>query len=327
MTDLDKKENCMGNVVSLVRISKFDKQEIKGATYKALDALDFQLVKSPKKIAIKVNLCYYWDYSTGETTDPRVVSAIVDYIRDRWNNKAKVYIVESDASAVRMKHAFRMLGYEKLASEKGVYLSNLSGQPSDEVTSSVNKHTYTFHVPRTISSADIFISVPKLKIHGLTVLSCSLKNQFGCNPERQKFLYHPQVNEVIVALNKLMKPNIVLVDGIIALGKQPKKIGLLLAGTNPLNVDFVAAKIMNFNPFRIRHIQLASEEKIGDVKGITTVGEDVDLLKNLFPSRPSKLARALRKAFVGQMKLLYKLYLSLTHDIPPNSEKLYLLTS
>ena len=78
------------------------------------------------RVVLKVNLRYYWDSSTGETTDPRIVSAIIDSIRGRFGSNVEILIAEADASAMRVKHAFRMLGYEKLAGEKSVQLVNLS---------------------------------------------------------------------------------------------------------------------------------------------------------------------------------------------------------
>ena len=55
------------------------------------------------RILIKPNLCYYWDYSTGQTTDPRVVSAIIDVIRERVGNDVDICVAESDASAMKTR--------------------------------------------------------------------------------------------------------------------------------------------------------------------------------------------------------------------------------
>lgn len=303
----------MANIVSIVRTQSFNEHGIKKAVYEALDSLNYRPFETPKNVSIKVNLCYYWDYSTGETTDRRVVSSVIDYIRERWNDKASIIIVESDATAVRMNHAFRMLGYEELAAEKGVRLLNLSEEPSQSTTLSSGKHTFTFRIPQAISSSDVFISIPKPKYH-ITKISCALKNQFGCNPVRKKILYHPRLDEAIVALNKIMKPHIVLVDGIIVRGDGPQKFGLVLAGTNPLSVDFIVAQIMGFNPFKIGHVKLAIKEKIGEVGNIVIIGEDIDALKKEFPklSQPSKLSRVL-----GNLKLsLYNFYLKVVDSVP-----------
>jgi len=308
-------ELITANIISIKRTQLFNEYGIRKAVYEVLDSLNYCPVKTPKNVSIKVNLCYYWHYSTGETTDPRVVSSVIDYIRERWNNKASIYIVESDATAVRMKHAFKMLGYEHLAAQKGVYLSNLSEDPSQSFTVSSGSRTFTFRIPQTISSSDIFISIPKPKYHiYLTGISCALKNQFGCNPVRRKIRYHRWLDEVIVALNKIMKPNIVLVDGIIVPSVYPRKFGLVLAGENPLTVDFVVAQIMGFDPLKIGHIKLAIKEKIGQVGNIFTIGEDINDLRKEFPKlpQPSKLSKVRRNLNFS----LYNFYLKLVDDIP-----------
>jgi uncharacterized protein (DUF362 family) len=304
----------MANIVSIMKTETLDEHGIKKAVYQALDSLDFKPTEIPRKISIKVNLCYYWDYSTGMTTDRRIVSSTIDYIRQRWNEDATINLIESDASAVRMKYAFRMLRYEELAAKKGVNLCNLSNEPSQRITVSSGNHSYVFRVPQTISSSDLFISIPKLKYHTTTLLSCALKNQFGCNPIWKKVRYHPRLNEVIVGLNKIMKPHVILVDGAIVYSDCPHKLGLVLAGTNPLSVDFIAAKIMGLNPYKVGHIDLAMKERIGEVEDIVILGEDIGscrmkLPKQLQPSRSTRALSAFKRS-------LYNSYLKLVDNVP-----------
>lgn len=303
----------MENTVSVARAQNFSHEGIKRAVYCAIDSLSFATVKVPRKVSLKVNLCYYWDPSTGETTDPRVVSSVVDYIRERWNKEASISVIESDASAVRASYAFRMLGYEKLAAEKNIRLSNLSKEPSRKTTVSSGGKAFTFRVPQSISESDLFISIPKPKYH-VTGISCALKNQFGCNPAQRKFLLHPMLNEAIVALNKIMMPNLILLDGIIVRGVNSRKLGLIMASTNPVIVDFVMAKIMGLDPSEIDHLNLAIREGLGTVDTINIRGVDINYFKNKFPkmSPPSRLERMTEK-----MKLsLYNLYLEAVNGIP-----------
>jgi uncharacterized protein (DUF362 family) len=304
----------MSNIVSIQKTRGFEQHDIKKTVYQALESLHFEPVNIPEKVCVKVNLCYYWDYSTGMTTDRRVVSSTIDYIRERWNKEAEISLVESDASAVQMKYAFKMLGYQELAEEKSVRLCNLSEDSSHSVTVSSGAHTYTFEVPETVSTSDVFISIPKPKYHSGTLLSCALKNQFGCNPKWRKIVYHPRLDEVIVGLNKIMKPDLILADGIIVCGDHPQKLGLILAGTNPLCVDFIIAKIMGLNPHKIGHINLAEKEKIGVVNDIVIVGEEINVLKRVFPkqSEPS-IAKKTLSSIKG---LLYSSYLKLVDNVP-----------
>ncbi len=98
-----------------------------------MDKLNIKNIEEQKNIIIKPNLCYYWDgFTTGQTTDPRIVSGLIDWIKER-NDKANILIAESDASAMKTKYSFKVLGYDKLAREKNIELINLSkGEITEE---------------------------------------------------------------------------------------------------------------------------------------------------------------------------------------------------
>jgi uncharacterized protein (DUF362 family) len=94
--------------------------------------IDFSFKEEIKNVVIKPNLCYYWDYTTGQTTDPKFMAALIGLIRERISVR-EISIVESDASAMQCKQAFKMLGYEKLSYDYHVNLVNLSQDKSDAV--------------------------------------------------------------------------------------------------------------------------------------------------------------------------------------------------
>ncbi|MCZ2809631.1 MAG: hypothetical protein O2V44_09780, partial [Candidatus Bathyarchaeota archaeon] len=71
--------NKTRGLVALVNTSKY--AELTDAVTRALELIDFDVKKEVKKIAIKPNLCYYWKSTTGETTDPHLVEAIIDILR------------------------------------------------------------------------------------------------------------------------------------------------------------------------------------------------------------------------------------------------------
>lgn len=271
-------------IVSVIHTEDLSEEGINKATSSAIEETGFQLPKKFNSVILKVNLRYYWDSSTGETTDPRVVSAIIDYIRNHCNGEADIIVAEADASAMRTKYAFKMLGYEKLAERKSVRLINLCECEKVEKQVVVNRRRFTLPVAKPMLNANLLINVPKLRTHRLTNVSCSLKNMFGSIAVARKVVYHSHLNEVIVGINKLIKPHLTIVDGIIALGKKPVKMGLILAGEDQLAVDFVAAKIMGYNPKRIRHLTLAEKEGVGICEDIKINGvENLARFSKIFP--------------------------------------------
>ena len=260
---------------------------MKKAIEDSLDLIDYQFKKDIQKVAIKPNMCYYWDYSTGQTTDPKFVATLIDIIRDKISPDVNISIVESDASAMKCKHAFKFLGYEKMAQHHDVTLVNLSKDESQRVEVSAGGQSFHFMVPQTIQNADLRINVPKIKYLVQTKISCALKNIFGCNPYPNKFKYHKKLNEAIVALNKAMKFNLCILDGLIVSGSQPRKLGLIMASQDPVALDAATAKIAGINPKSVRHIMLANKEGLGNTSFIPK-GADPKLFKRRYPRKGLK---------------------------------------
>lgn len=282
--------------MSLVSFVQIKNSNITEAIDNSLRLINYSLPRDARNIVIKPNLCYYWDYTTGETTDPRFVAALIELIRMKISRNVNISIVESDASAMRCKYAFKMLGYEKLAEEYGVNLVNLSKERYDVVRVKAGKIAFKIMVPGIIREADLKINVPKIKYSIERIkITCALKNIFGCNPYPKKFRYHPVLDEAIVAINKAMKFDLCIIDGNIVSGIQPRKLGLVMASQDSVAIDVTAAEIAGVNPKSIRYIQLAHKEGLGNIRFIPK-GKPIEYFKARYP----------RKGF--QSKLMGKAY-------------------
>lgn len=302
----------MGSLVSLVRVQ--NPNETENAVSKALSLINFKLEKHVRTVVIKPNLCYYWAASTGYTTDPLVVAGIIDVIRQSYGEDLDIKVVESDATAMRTKYAFQMLGYTKLAEEKKVQLFNLSNDVLEERKVQVNGRKLTFKVPKLLLDADLFVNVPKLKAMREVKITCAFKNLFGCMGFPRKIVYHPYLNEAIVGINQALKPHLTIVDGLVALGKFPVKLGLIMASTDSFSVDWTAAQIMGYNPSNIKYLKIAMREKVGCPEGITIQGESIENFKRIFPkanSFKSRLSWSLQLNFL-------KLYQKIMQDTVPD---------
>jgi uncharacterized protein (DUF362 family) len=184
---------------------------------------------------------------------------------------------------MRTKYAFKVLGYEKLAKEKNVELFNLSEDVLIEKTVRVNKRDVTYKVPQLLLDSDLFINVPKLKAMRIVKITCAMKNIFGCIGYNRKIVYHPFLNEAVVGINKILHPHVTVVDGLVALGRYPIKLGLLMAGLNPFSVDCVASQIMGYKPSGVKFLKIAMKEGLGNPNGVVTRGEDVAEFAKIFP--------------------------------------------
>jgi uncharacterized protein (DUF362 family) len=302
----------MGSKVCLVRVPR-SSQTIIDTVSNAVTGTDFRFDASIKTVVIKPNLCYYWDYSTGNTTDPKLVAAIIDYVRQECGEGVDIKIAEADASAMRTKYAFPALGYTRLAAEKNVQLVNLSEAEFTENAVTVNGHKLVFKIPQLLVKSDLFINMPKLKVMKATTITCAMKNLFGANGVTRKVKYHRLLNEAIVGINKLLHPHLTVVDGIIALGAYPFRLNLIMAGIDSFSIDWVASRVMGFSPSKIQFLKLAIKEKIGFPKEIVVVGEEPTVYSRVFP-RP---AVSISNYLFGIQAGLLRAYKKVSGDIIP----------
>lgn len=242
-------------------------------------------VKSVNSVIIKPNLCYYWDASTGQTTSPKLVGALIEFLRSHWRNDPEILIAEADASAMKTKYVFRMLGYEDLAKDKEVQLLNLSEKPIANCRTTIESLNVELPFSKRLLDTDLLINVPKLKYHRFPKVTCALKNIFGAIAKPYKFSYHPAFSRTIVAANQIVKSDIVLVDGLVVLGNHPKIMKTLLLGQDALAMDYTVSNIMGFNPRSVKYLRLAKREGLGDGDEFEIIGEaSLEELKRRFPS-------------------------------------------
>ncbi|PKN06754.1 MAG: hypothetical protein CVU73_15280 [Deltaproteobacteria bacterium HGW-Deltaproteobacteria-8] len=131
-------------------------------------------------------------------------------------------------------------------------------------------------VSRAVLEADVLISLPKFKTHGLTVLTGALKNSYGILPGAQKAHLHklsgsPQrFQEVIVDVFRLREPDFFVVDAVVGMqGNGPAStelrwIGKVLAADNPVALDGVIARMMGLDPALLRMLTYAQDCGLGD---------------------------------------------------------------
>jgi hypothetical protein len=89
------------------------------------------------------------------------------------------------------------------------------------------------------------------------------------------------MNRNLVNLAGATKPHVSVVDGFVAMHREgprhgtPIKLGTVVAGTDAVAVDAVAAAVMGFDPLRIGYLKYAQEAGLGvaDLAAIALVGD------------------------------------------------------
>jgi len=236
------------NDAIILRTKNYNKLDIKKMVQYVFNNFLNSSITKYDEVLIKPNLMYYWDSSTGETTDPFLVSCIIENIFDVCGKNTNIKIIESDASAMRTKYAFRILGYDKIINDN-IELLNLSkGEHTIEKVSVRNKDI-KIKINNVLKGDYYLINIPKLKIHrNPPILTCALKNNFGLISTPYKYQYHKNLVDYIMGINKIIKNDLIFLDGLVMLGKYPKKMGAVLATHDPITCDVISSKVCGINP-------------------------------------------------------------------------------
>jgi uncharacterized protein (DUF362 family) len=292
LTKLREDENIAGckEVVSIVKVDN-----LAGIYEKIRDG--FRLIGNPKFqstdiVAIKPNLCCIKGPETGATTDPRVVEGIVRYLQEEFQ-VSDISIVESDGTQVLADMAFKLLGYESLSKRLNVKLVNLSKVSSSYKVFDGNVFLKKIKYPHILEKANWLISVPKIKSHTLCSFGGTMKNQYGCNPYPNKSIYHKNLHDYIVDLNRAFKPQLIVVDGIVAMEGRgpvdgiPIKMNALIFGRDVVAVDHLIARIIGINPNRVRYFVEARKRGLGTTN-YKIVGTSLKDIEQRFKSTPRR---------------------------------------
>ncbi len=80
-------------------------------------------------------------------------------------------------------------------------------------------------------------------------------------------------------LNRMFRSGLCLIDGRVGLEGvvkgRSRELGCIILGRNPASVDSVMARVMGFDPSKIRHIVEAADHGLGSLDPVV-VGGDVE---------------------------------------------------
>lgn len=280
---------CLGakapETAPVVSVVKIKNDNIQSAVEQALDLLGGieGVTKGKERVMLKPNLVAPLPQAT---TKREVIAALAKLMKAAHKD---VSIGEGSAAAEgfnakgteafrtrnrdilnRMQsYVFDQLGYTELGKALRVPLVNLhSGEmarvrvPNGFVFDEVTIH-------RSLTEIDLLCSVPMMKTHTLAQVTLGMKNLVGVFPGTVycsvRGCMHDQASQVepsgtaapVVDMVRANKLGLVVVDASTAMqGEGPTsgtlvKMGLIIAGTNPLATDIVSASLMGFRPEEI----------------------------------------------------------------------------
>jgi len=267
-----------------VMISRANYRNCRDAVERAFHLFPLQ-VKS-KKVLVKPNVLRVSEADQGIVTHPDVVKAVVEKLEELGPAEIVVGDNPGVMSYGANEEAFRKTGL--MEASMGHY-RNIGSEACE--LSFPAEFTDRVMVSRAVLDADVLISVPKFKTHGLTVITGGIKNSYGFLPGAQKANLHRiagdawRFNQLLLEVFCLRIPDLFIVDAVVGMeGNGPaspdlREIGLILASDNGVALDATIARLMGLEPRLLPLLQMAAKRGLGDYEesSIEILGELVPI--------------------------------------------------
>jgi len=286
--------------VSAVKCADYSK--VKTGIKKSIELIGgLKFFKKGKTVLLKPNISDPLPPENASNTHPMFIKALIEIVQETG---AEVWVGESSAGAEpgKTQQCLKISRIGDVISETGVRFRNFQEEafiPKDIPNHKVLERT---DFASAVFQADVLVNVPKLKTHGLTFMTGSIKNCFGCiHPSERQYLHRnfpdrESFSQGLVDVYSSIMPRLTVMDAVVGMeGDQgpsfgnPRKIGAIIASEDGVAVDALAATVIGYNPLAIPMIRAAHESGLGtgDVGKINLVGSKLkELLIKDFKLHP-----------------------------------------
>lgn len=248
------------------------KNDVETAVRRAVDLAGGLQIRQAKRTIIKPNICNAKNPQGMVITDFNIIGAAVKMIRERGGEPL---IVESDNIADTADKRVKESGLAAKLEEWGVPFLNLS---TDDYIPHKVAGTEVM-IPKTMLEADYVINLAKIKTCAHTTVTLGIKNLYGCIQEAKKSRLHRKLDEVLPYLAKTIRTDITILDGLTCMEGNgpvvgnPRKIGVIVAGSDIVAVDSFCCRLMSFKPESIGHISNTARLGVGQISDYEVVGD------------------------------------------------------
>jgi uncharacterized protein (DUF362 family) len=286
----------MGNS-NILSIRKIAEDDVYTAVVKVLKDLQAsQLMKENMKILVKPNLLGPHHPDRAVTTHPKVIRAIIKWLKQY--KPEKIYVGDSSGgkSSKKTLQAFEKSGILQVCEEEEAVAIPL--EKTERRIYKISNPLVLDQIVSThlIADVDLIINVPKIKTHELTALTCAIKNMFGTvllvNKAKihAKFTTMDTFNAALVDVYSVSKPQLTIVDGYLCQeGKGPAagdvvKLDLIVGGYDGVAVDTLVSRIIDLNPKKVLYLHKAENQGLGSMNlaNFTLKGNPVHEVKRSF---------------------------------------------
>jgi uncharacterized protein (DUF362 family) len=271
--------------------------DLAGVLQRQYEAFRQRVPLAGKRVVLKPNLVEYHRDKV-INTHPNVVAAAIELCRRE--GAREIIVAEGPGHWRNVEYLVQASGLGDVLRHYRVPFVDLN---HDEPVKTPNLGRLTgleyLHLARTVTTAEVFISLPKLKTHHWAGATLSLKNLFGtlpgiCYGWPKNELHWRGIDNSIVDIALTRTPDLAIVDGIIGMeGDGPlngsaKPMGIVIMGSDPVAVDATCCRLMQLDPERVRYLGLGYQRKLGllQAREIQQIGEAIEGLAQPFETVP-----------------------------------------
>jgi len=222
----------------------------------------FENVPPGSTVFLKPNLTFP-TYRPGVMTSVECLTAVVELLRARGY---RVIIGEADSGGYNrfsIDEVFKKMGIDELARRTGARVVNISFTEPEWLEVRAGWRTLRVPLPKLLlCEIDAFITLPVPKIHMNTMVSMSIKNQWGCIQEpSERLKLHPYFAEVMFEVNRRLPKAYSIIDGRFGLNGSgpmrgdPVPLNWVLASNDLVAADRVCCRLMQIDERRVGYLR------------------------------------------------------------------------
>ncbi len=224
-----------------------------------------------QRVFIKPNAVFNAPAMSGVTTEPKIVGALVQLAFEA--GAKEVLVGDASCNGSNSYEVMRDLGLVKEVEQRGGKVLDLDTVPCASLNIPNGKAVRQIEVPQPLMEADVIINVPKAKVHMIDGITCCIKNWVGIIPQRHRLGYHqmPRLVQVITDIMHQLPPALCVVDALVIgegegpLNVDPRFLGLIIAGNDPVATDVIVGELLGFESDELAFAWAAHLEGIGEI--------------------------------------------------------------
>lgn len=275
--------------VSLTRCTDYNDKKVNACLLRHFELLGGleRFISKGDKVLIKPNMIAPRPAECGAQTDPVVIIELAKILLDFG---ARPFVGDSPAWA-NMTACADALGITEPLKKLGVAIRQLDRPVNRRLEHSGAK----IGISSVALDADKIINLPKLKTHQQIVATIAVKNMFGTVSGKAKAIWHYRKGAsfddfctMLIDVYKLTSPILTIVDAVVMMDGpgpirgNPKKLGWLVASTDPMAAEITCCDLMGISPQGLPLIRTAAKIGFG-----CTDKQNIEILGDSLPAEPA----------------------------------------